>query len=84
MTQYDEDFNINNTKINQQNSNFKLNKCPSCGVLWENHLGIQSTCTALKTAMKTLRSIAETPRNRGAKRYASSTVHFLESLIKGV
>jgi len=34
---------------------------------------------ALNTAMETLKQIADTPRNKGAKRSASATVKFLES-----
>ena len=34
----------------------------------------------LVTAMTTLRQIAETPRNRGARRNANATVRFLESM----
>ena len=34
----------------------------------------------LDTAMTTLRQIAETPRNRGARRNANATVRFLEAM----
>lgn len=34
----------------------------------------------LVTAMTTLRQIAETPRNRGARRNANATVRFLEAM----
>jgi hypothetical protein len=34
---------------------------------------------ALNTAMETLKQIADTPRNKGARRNASATVKFLET-----
>lgn len=39
---------------------------------------------ALTVAIKTLRQISETPRNRGAKRNASSTLAFLETQLESL
>lgn len=58
--------------------------CSACGVEWTEHKGIIPTCSALMTAMTTLQQIAETPRNRGARRNAASTVAFLKSQLASV
>lgn len=41
---------------------------------------IERLRTRLNTAMSTLRQIAETPRNRGARQNANATVRFLEAM----
>lgn len=55
------------------------NKCSACGKRWVAHPGIQSTCQALQTALAILRTIAITPRNRGARRSAGAVLRFLET-----
>jgi hypothetical protein len=45
----------------------------------EQGLRINMLETALKTTMTTLKQIAETPRNAGAKRNATATVKFLQT-----
>jgi len=42
---------------------------------------MQKKAAALEVAMKTLRQIATTPRNRGAKRNARAAVEFIESQL---
>lgn len=52
--------------------------CPSCGVKWIDHKGLEHTCLALKAALAVLKKISRTPRNKGARRRATVTVELLE------
>lgn len=51
--------------------------CPSCGVKWIKHKGIEYTCRRLKFVLAALSQIARTPHNKGARRNAIEALEFL-------
>lgn len=57
-------------------------RCPSCGIEYVGHAGLNGTCAALQQSLKVLHQIAEMKSQKRAAAVAGSCVKFIETQIE--
>lgn len=59
--------------------------CPSCGVAWVDHLGIEGTCAKLQKAVGTLRVVMTAlATGKGDNSVVESSVALIRRTLEGI